>query len=197
MNLVLRAKNIMFSPASEWEVIKQESITVSDLFLKYAVILAAIPAVAGFIGYSLFGISLGFISYHVPIGAGILWAVLTYILSLVGIYIISFIVDALAPSFGSTKDITASMKVVVFSYTPTWVVGILYVIPSLGILVALAGIYALVLMYMGLQRVKDVPKDRMVGYFIVILIIAVVVYIIIGVIVSGIAFAGLFTAKYY
>lgn len=197
MNLVLRAKNIMFSPASEWEVIKQESITVSDLFLKYAVILAAIPAIAGFIGYSLFGISLGFISYHVPIGAGILWAVLTYILSLVGIYIISFIVDALAPSFGSTKDIAASVKVVVFSYTPTWVVGILYVIPSLSIIVALAGIYALVLMYMGLQRVKDVPKDRMVGYFIVILIIAVVIYIIIGVIVSGIAFAGLFTSRYY
>ena len=52
-------------------------------------------------------------------------------------------------------------------------------------------------MYMGLQRVKDVPKDRMVGYFIVILIIAVVIYIIIGVIVSGIAFAGLFTSRYY
>jgi hypothetical protein len=197
MNLVLRAKNVMFSPASEWEVIKQESITVGELFLKYAVILAAIPAIAGFIGYSLFGISLGYISYHVPVGAGILWAVLTYVLSLVGVYIIAFIIDALAPSFGSAKDMTASLKVVVFAYTPSWVVGILYVIPSLSILVALAGIYALVLMYMGLQRVKNVPKDKMVGYFVVILIVAIVVYIIIGVIVSGIAFAGLFTARYY
>ena len=77
MNLVERAKNILISPAKEWEVIKQENLTVSQMFLNYAVILAAIPAIAGFIGYTLFGISLGFISYHVPVGSGILWAVLT------------------------------------------------------------------------------------------------------------------------
>ena len=197
MNLVLRAKNIILSPASEWEVIKQESITISELFLKYAVILAAIPAIAGFIGYSLFGISLGFISYHVPVASGILWAVLTYVLNVVGVYVIAFIVDALAPSFGSTKDMIASMKVVVFAYTPAWVAGILYVIPSLSILVMLAGIYTLVLMYMGLQRVKDVPKDKMIGYFVVIIIVSIVIYLIIGAVVSAIAFSGLLTSRYY
>jgi hypothetical protein len=196
MNLVLRAKNIIISPASEWEVIRQESITIGELFLNYAVILAAIPAIAGFIGYSLFGISLGFISYHVPIGAGILWAILTYILNLVGIYIIAIIVDALAPSFGSTKDMVASMKVVIFSYTPAWIAGILYVIPSLSVLVMLAGIYSLVLMYMGLQKVKDVPKEKMIGYFIVIIIVSIVIYLVIGAIVSAIAFAGLMTTHY-
>jgi hypothetical protein len=197
MNLVLRAKNIIISPASEWEVIKQESTSIGELFSKYAIILAAIPAIAGFIGYSLFGISLGFISYHVPIGSGILWAVLTYILNLVGVYVIALIVDALAPSFGSTKDMTASMKVVVFSYTPAWVAGILYVIPSLSILVMLAGIYTLVLMYLGLQKVKDVPKEKMVGYIVVVIVVSLVVYFIIGAIVSAIAFAGLLTSRYY
>jgi len=60
MNLVERAKNIMFNPKQEWEVIKTESVTIGDLFTKYAIILAAIPAVAGFIGYTLFGLSWGF-----------------------------------------------------------------------------------------------------------------------------------------
>jgi len=35
-----------------------------------------------------------------------------------------------------------------------------------------------------------VPKDKMVGYFVVVLIAAIVVYVIIGVVVGGIAFSG-------
>jgi len=194
MNLVERAKNILISPAKEWEVIKQENLTVSQMFLNYAVILAAIPAIAGFIGYSIFGISLGFINYHVPVGSAILWAVLTYVLSIIGVYIIAFIADALAPSFGSTKDITASTKAIVFSYTPTWIAGILYVVPSLGILASLASIYGLVLMYMGLKTVKNVPKEKMVGYFIVLLIISIIVIMVMSTIVGAVAFSGLITS---
>ena len=114
MNLVDRAKNIMFNPKQEWEAIKAESITTRDLYTKYAIILAAIPAIAGFIGYSIFGLSWGFGTIRIAASTSILWGVVTYITGLAGIYIISFIVDALAPSFGSTKDMTASTKVVVY-----------------------------------------------------------------------------------
>ena len=51
MNLVERAKNILLTPAKEWDVIKGENLTIVDMFTKYAMILAAIPAVAGFIGF--------------------------------------------------------------------------------------------------------------------------------------------------
>lgn len=194
MNLVERAKNILISPAKEWEVIKQENLTVPQIYLNYAVILAAIPAIAGFIGYSIFGISAGFINYHVPVGLGILWLVLTYVLSLVGIYIVALSADLLAPSFGATKDMVASTKAIVFAETPVWVAGILYIVPSLGILATLAGIYGLVLLFMGLKTVKEVPKEKMVGYFILVLIISVVVMVLVGTIASAIAFAGLFTS---
>ncbi|MFH1195403.1 MAG: Yip1 family protein [bacterium] len=192
MNLFERVKNILLSPAKEWEVVKAEQATVADLFTKYAMILAAIPAIAGFIGYSVFGISLGiFGSYRVPIGTGILWAVLTYVLSLVGVFVIGFIIDALATSFGSTKDLTQSMKVAVYSYTASWIGGIFMIFPTIGFLAGIAGIYSLVLIYMGLQRVKDVPKDKMVGYFVVTLILAIVVYFVIGAITGAIAFSGM------
>ncbi len=191
MNLVERAKNILISPANEWEVIKGESTSVSEMFTSYALLLALIPAIAGFIGYSVFGINFGFGSYKVPVGTGILWAVLTYVLNLAGIFIIGFIVDALAPSFSSKKDMVASMKVVIFAYTAAWVAGIFSIIPVLSFIGIIGGIYSLVLMYMGLQRVKDVPKDKMIGYFIVILIVAIVVYMIIAAIVGAIAFSGM------
>jgi hypothetical protein len=190
MNIVDRVKNILLAPAKEWEVIKGEPWTTTDLFIKYAIILAAIPAVAGLLGYSLFGLSYGFGTIKLGIGTSLTWAILTYILSLVGVFILGFIIDALAPSFGSTKDMVASMKVAVFSSTPAWVAGILNIFPALGILVAIASIYGLVLLYMGLERVKSVPKDKMAGYFVVVLIAAILVYVIIGLVVSGIVFSG-------
>jgi len=192
MNIVERAKNILLSPAKEWEVIKGEQWTVQELFVKYALILAAIPAIAGFLGNVLFGT----FGYKMPVSTALTWAVLTYVLSLAGVFIIAFIVDVLAPSFGSTKDLAASMKVVVFSYTAAWVAGVLNIIPALGIIGLLASIYSLVLMYMGLEKVKEVPKDKMIGYFVVVILVAIVVYVIIGAIINAATLGGLMMRSY-
>jgi len=52
VNIVDRAKNMILKPKQEWQVIDGETHTVKDLYLQYAMILAAIPAVAAFIGFS-------------------------------------------------------------------------------------------------------------------------------------------------
>lgn len=187
MSLVERAKNILMTPKTEWEVIKNESSTVADLFTKYAMILALIPVIATFIGQSLIGVNLGFLgSYKIPVTNGLIYAVVYYILSLAGIYVVALIIDALAPSFGSTKNMIASLKVAVYSYTAAWIAGIFSIIPVLGIL-GILGLYSLYLMYLGLKIVKDTPQDKLAGYLIVVIIIAVVVYFVIGMIVAAVA----------
>ncbi|MBK6912943.1 MAG: YIP1 family protein [Ignavibacteriales bacterium] len=187
MSLVERAKNILMTPKTEWEVIKNEAASVGELFTKYAMIFALIPVVATFIGQSLIGVNLGFLgSYKIPVTNGLIYAVVYYILSLVGIYVVAFIIDALAPSFGSTKNMIASLKVAVYSYTAAWIAGIFSIIPVLGIL-GILGLYSLYLMYLGLKIVKDTPQDKLAGYLIVVIIIAVVVYFVIGMIVAAVA----------
>ena len=187
MNLVDRAKNILITPKTEWEVIKNEQTSTSDLFTKYVLILALIPVIATFIGQSLIGISLGpFGSYKIPVSNGLIYAVVYYILSIVGVYLVAFIIDALAPSFGSTKNMDASLKVAVYSYTAAWIAGIFGIIPILGIL-GILGLYSLYLMYLGLKIVKDTPLDKLVGYLVVVIIIAIVIYFVIGMIVAAIA----------
>jgi hypothetical protein len=193
MNLVDRTKNILLNPNAEWEVIRSESSTTTELFSGYAVFLAAIPAIAGFIGYYLIGISLGaFGSIRLEIGTSLTWAILTFILSLVSVYALAWIIDALAPSFGSTKDFISSLKVAVYAYTAVWVAGIFHIIPSLSFLAGIAGIYSLVLLYMGLKQVKLAPADKLVAYFVVIIIAAVVLYFIIGAIIGSIVFRGIY-----
>jgi len=191
MNLVERAKNILLTPAKEWEVIKGENLTIADIFTKYAMILAAIPAVAGFIGYSLIGVSYGFGTFRVPIGSSLVWAILQYILSLAGVFVVALVMDALAPTFGCSKNLVAAVKIAAFSYTAAWVAGIFNLIPSLGILVGIASLYMLYLLYLGMKIIKDVPADKLIGYFLVTLIAVVVVYVVIGMLVGAIAFGNM------
>ena len=190
MNLVERIKNILLSPAAEWETIKKEDYMVSDLFTQYALKLAAIPALAGLIGFTLFGYSYGFGSYRPPFSANLKWAISMYVMSIIGVYILALIIDVLAPSFGSKKHLPTSMKVVVFAYTAAWVGGIFSLIPALSILGAIASIYSLVLLYKGLQIVKEVPQNKMVGYFVAVIIASLIVYGVTGAIITRIAFGG-------
>jgi hypothetical protein len=55
MQLVERVKAIVLRPQAEWKVIEQEPETLSDLFVNYVAILAAIPEVARFVGQSFIG----------------------------------------------------------------------------------------------------------------------------------------------
>jgi uncharacterized membrane protein len=187
MDLVARAKNIILRPAKEWEVIKTETISTGEMF-RYVMILAALPAVAGFIGQALIGQSFLGAHYRVPIGAGLVSAILWYVLTIVGVYLLGVIIDMLAPSFGCAKNMNASLKIAVFSSTASWLAGVFAIIPALSILIVL-GLYSLYLLYIGMRSLKDVPPDKMVGYYVVTLIVAVLVYIVVGVI-AGLAMVG-------
>lgn len=186
--IIKRVVGIITKPNDEWNVIKDESTTIADLYTKYAIILAAIPAIAGFIGNLLIGRSIMGFTIRIPAGRALIWAVLMYVLSLVGVYIMGFIIDALAPSFGSQKDMVNSMKVAVYASTAVWVAGVLHIIPALAILVMIAGLYGLYLLYLGIKIVKNPPQEKAAGYFVVVIIVAIVVNVLVGIIVAAAAF---------
>src|SRR5688572_30396130 len=170
MNLVERAKNLLLKPKEEWPVISGETHTVQDLYTKYVMILAAIPAVAGLIGFSLIGVSGFGYSYRIPIATGLAQMVLQYLLSLGGVYAMALIIDALAPSFEGDKSFAQALKVAAFFPTASWIAGVFYVIPALGVLAILGGIYSLWLLYLGLPLLMNVPDEKAVPYTIVVVI---------------------------
>jgi hypothetical protein len=189
MNLVERVKEIILKPQETWEKIKSEETTIKDLYTSYAGILALIPAIANFIGMSLIGSSFMGISFRVPIGTGLVQAILQYVLTLVGIYAVAFIIDALAPSFESKKNMLAAMKVAIFSVTPAWIAGVLGIIPMLSVLAILASLYSLYLFYVGLPILMETPKEKQLGYFIIVIVVTIIVWVLVGV------FAGLVVSR--
>jgi hypothetical protein len=181
MSIVDRAKNICLTPNTEWPVIAAEPASAGSLITGYVVPLAAIGAVAGFVGGSVIGRTLPFVgTYRTSLGSGLVFACFTIAMAVVGVFILSLIINALAPTFGGQKDSTMALKVAVYSYTPAWVAAVLNILPLLGVLAIIAGLYGLYLLYLGLPRLMKCPEDRAVGYTAVIVVCAIVLSVVIG-----------------
>ena len=189
MSIVDRAKNICLTPATEWQVIAGENTPAVTLMTGYVAPLVAIGVVAGLIGGSLVGVTLPFAgTYRVPLAAGLVAACLAFVMTLIGIVVLSLIINALAPSFGGEQNSPQAMKVAVYSYTPAWVAGVLHIIPALGVLVLIAALYGLYLLYLGLPRLMRCPQDKAAGYTVVVVICAIVITFVISAV--GAVFAG-------
>lgn len=192
MTLIERAKNICLTPATEWPIIAAEPASTSTLITGYAVPLAAIGAIAGFIGGSLIGRTLPYLgTYRVPLFSGLVVALFVFCMAIVGVFVLSFIINALAPKFGGEQNSTQAMKLAVYSYTPAWVAGVLQIVPVLGILAILAALYGLYLLYLGLPRLMKCPEGQAVPYTVVVVVCAIVLSVVITVVAGSIAGAGM------
>ena len=180
MDIVERAKNIIMTPKTEWLVIAAEEPNTAQIFKGYVLPLALIPAIAHIIGLSVIG--RGMMS---SFSWGIAMGLIQFILAFVGVYISAYVIAYLAPRFGSQQDMGRAVQLVAYSYTPAWVAGILSIIPALGLLVFVAGIYGLYLMYLGLPSTMKTPQDKITVYLAVSIIAVIVIYLIITLILTS------------
>ncbi len=180
MHLIERAKRILLQPKETWGQIEAESATTASLFTGYLMILAAIPAVCGFIGMSLIGFGGFGITVRVPLLAGLANMVVSYVLSLAGVFVLALIVDALAPTFGGVKSQIQALKLVVYASTAALLGGVFSLLPSLSILGLLAALYSIYLIYTGLPVLMKNPAEKSVVYTVVVLVAGIVMGVVIG-----------------
>ena len=180
MNLIERAKAILLKPEETWPVIDAEPATAGSLYKEWILILAAIPAVCSFVGSSLIGHGW----FRIPLVWGLERMVTHYLLSLVAVFLMALLVDALATNFGGVKNQIAALKLMAYSLTSAWVASVLLLVPSilLGLVVILALFYGLYLFWLGVPVLMKCPKDKATVYTIVVVVVSLVV----GALVSGI-----------
>ena len=181
--IIARVKGILLAPRTEWPIIAAEPATVGGLFGGYICIMAAIPVIVHFLSASVIGQSnflLG--SFRLPIATGLEIAIASYVFSLIGVFVLALIVEALAPTFGGEKNRVQALKAVAYAYTAGWVASIIGLVPGLGLIAALAGlIYGLYLLNLGLPFTMKCPPEKSLGYTVVSIIAAIIVYVIIGI----------------
>jgi hypothetical protein len=184
MNIVERAKNIMLTPKTEWDAVAADPTPTQGLVTGYVLPLAALAAIAGFISAAVIGTTLPMLgTYRMPMGWAIAMLIYQLVMSVVSVFVLGFIIDVLAPTFGGQKNFNQAIKVAAYSYTAGWLGAVLGIIPFigwlLGLIVALYGIY---LLYLGLPRVMKNPQEESVGYTVVVVIVAIVVGFVISII---------------
>jgi hypothetical protein len=180
MNIVERVKKILLEPKKEWGIISLETTNTSELYKSYIIPLAAIGPVASIIGMSMMGISMPFGgSFRLPLTTSIGNAVVQYVLSLVGVYLLAMVVDFLAPTFSGEKNSDQALKLAAYSYTAVWLSGIFVMIPALSFFMIL-GLYGLYLIYTGIPVLMKAPQEKALGYTVTVVIAAVIISVIIS-----------------
>lgn len=186
MDLVDRVKNILLKPAETWPVIETEAASVQSLYKDYLLLLALIPPLATLIGYSVFGLQVPVVgTVRVSLLSGLGAAITSYVLSLAAIYVLSLVINALAPTFGGQADALKALKLAAYASTPAFVAGALHLLPSLSALAALASLYGIYLLYLGLPRLMRCDADKTLPYTAVVVLAGIVLVMVIG------AFGGL------
>ncbi len=182
--IVDRVKSIILSPKDTLTASKTETWVISDTIKNYIAIIAAIPPVAQFIGYAIVGLPLiGRLNFF----RSLFYAVISYILSIVAVVVVGKVINALAPSFGANKDDSSAFKLAVFCFTPAFVGGIFYLIPTLSVLALLASLYGIYILYIGIPILMEAPQEKTLTYTILTVIISIVIMFLIGAVAGAVA----------
>lgn len=183
-SLVARTKGIILRPTEEWPKIAAESKSPMEVLTSYALPLAALGPICTLIGSQIFGYGAFGFSYKPSITSAATMAVVSFIMSIVGIYLVSFIANFLAPKFDGKENFNSAFKLVAYSMTASMLAGVFGLVPALGIL-AIVGLYSFYLFYKGVGDTMGVPENKAVSYTVVTVVCAVVLQFVLGAIVAS------------
>jgi len=188
-NLIQRVINIITKPKQEWQVIASEQPNTMKLIGGYALILALIPAISAFIGFGI----IGQYSYAI-LSVGIMQGIMQLFSAVISVYLLTFVIDMLAPSFDSEKNFGRSMQLAVYSNTAMWIAGILLIFPRIGWLgMLVGGVYSIYLLAIGVPVLKRTPHEKVIGYtaliiiatFLILVILQAILLVILGLLIFG------------
>lgn len=150
--LFQRVLDLLLTPGATWQRIRQEPDSGRALVVRYAGLLAVIPALAGFLGGWLSGHGFLFSLFHSVARSAVLLA---------SVWIMGLLANAMAPSFATVRAENSAFRLVAYASTPIWVAGAFSLIPALTPLAALAGFgYAVVVFRHGCEALMETPRER-------------------------------------
>lgn len=184
-----RVKAVLADPKGVWAEIKEEALSPRDVYMKYVLILAAIPPLASYLGLVIFGVEIPFTggTYRVPIFGGLISAIIQYAGSLVTLGIVAFVIQKLGPSFKAAPSFDDALRLVAFSATASYVGGILSIVPLLGLLGILFGLYSLYTFYVGFGPMTRVPDEKRLMYFGATIVTSIIAMLIFSVVLNALS----------
>jgi len=155
---------LIYDPTSEWEKINQKKQSISNIYLSFLAILAAIPPASAYVGSTYVGWQVGSGTTHtLTSDSAILLSVAAYIAILVAVFILSLFIQWMAKTYGANPNLANCLKLTAYSFTPLFLAGFLgaYPILWLDMLVSLVAIGMSVnLLFKGVPKLMGINEEK-------------------------------------
>lgn len=176
-----RCVEIIVRPKEEWKRIKEESLTVFQLFRDFLFPLIAVSVVSSMIG-SYIKMTETVFDSHVLILEG-----LREFLSLMTSLILSiFIVNELIKTYGGEKNIDIAANLVTYSYVPILLVSILLGLSSSLFILGLFSLYLFYIFFQGTPVMLNLPDEKQSNFSILSAMTILMIYLMVSFIIYSV-----------
>jgi len=155
---------LFFHPKQEWKSIKGERCSIGKCYCSHVLILAAIPAIAGYIGTTQVGWSFGGFEVHkLTTQSALQIAIVTYLTMLVAVFSLGKAIHWMGQTYGSKQTLPQAIALAAYTATPLWIMGFFFLYPILWVnmLVGLPALaYTVYLLYTGVPVMMSVSQER-------------------------------------
>jgi len=173
---------LLTNPQREWKAIRKERCTISHCYYSHVLILAAIPAIAGFIGTTYVGWSVAREAHKLTFQSALQISLLFYLTMLVAVFTVGKLIHWMGQTYGARQSLAQSVSLAAFTATPLFLFGIMLVYPLLW-LILLLGLpvlaYSVYLLYTGVPVMMGISRER--GFLFASAVMAVGLVMLVGV----------------
>lgn len=174
---------LLAHPEEEWKTIHREHCTVTRCYCSHVLLLAALPAIAGYIGTTQVGWQVTAREVHrLTPDSALQIAVLFYITMLVAVFTVGKMIHWMGRTYGSKQSLPQCIALAAYTATPLFLIGIMLLYPLLwlNLLLGLPALgYTVYLLYTGVPVMMGVPKER--GFLFASAVLAVGLVMLVGV----------------
>jgi hypothetical protein len=174
--LIERAKLVILSPKECWQKISSESTSPNELVRSIVAPLLVVGVVLSVVGLQVFGIYMGPLgTWRPPFFPHLFSQIGFAIISVVMLYVSSFIVQKLAGLFHGTATPERAFSLVTHAVLPMMVGNLLAFYPILGILGLVFTVISVIALYHGIPAMTTVAPNKTLGFiaaYICIMILA-------------------------
>jgi len=172
--LQARVVGMLKDPTYEWRTISAEPDDIQSLYMNYIIPVAAIPAIAMFLGLAIIGVPfVGRFGFFTALST----AMVIYIQTLIAPLVAAIVIEQLAPRFSSSGSTIDALKLVAYASTPVWVGSVIYLVVYLSPLMIVPVVYAVYLFYLGLPPMMKTHPNNVVPFMLVSFLAIIVVNI--------------------
>ncbi len=169
-------------PKQEWQAIRDERCTIGTCYCSHVLLLAAIPAVCGYIGTTMVGWQIGAREVvKLTSASAVQIAVIYYVTMLVAVFTIGKLIHWMGQTYGTKEALPQAIALAAYTATPLFLIGVMQLYPVLWLnfivgLPALA--YTVYLLYTGVPVMMGIPEDR--GFLFASAVLAVGLVMFVG-----------------